>query len=222
MKRLVLAALFAVGLVSTAAAQGAAPATAPSPFNGLYLGGNAIGAWGRDVATVSPPPAGPFSLNHAITGGMGGIQAGVNVARNKVIFGVEGVVDYGNINGSSVPPACGAATCSTKVPWLAAVTGRIGYADAKKAIYAKGGVAVVGIEFSATTTPTDRLNLTATGWTAGAGFEMLWQDKATVFIEYDVYRFGSASGTTSPVGRSVTTNVSFDTIKVGVNFPIGR
>ena len=65
---------------------------------------------------------------------------------------------------------------NARTRWLAAATGRLGYANGPWLVYAKGGAAWAGNRYSITFAPiagqpTSTVSDTVTGWTAGGGVE---------------------------------------------------
>jgi len=138
------------------------------------------------------------------------------------------------------------------------LTGRIGWAWGPWMLYGKGGLAVLeaktdvtDITYSFTTKGPDRHNTTNTyyglgaadndsrvGWTAGAGFEYLWNSAWSVKVEYQFFDFGTMSSslaqgrvTTFDDGRppeikrsdtfSFNHDLTINTVKVGLNYHIG-
>ncbi len=71
-------------------------------WGGLYFGGHAGGAWGNtsgsDTFTYVGDPTVPLNFNS--TGFIGGAQAGYNVQRGHVVFGLEGDIGYLGISAS--------------------------------------------------------------------------------------------------------------------------
>ena len=137
------------------------------------------------------------------------------------------------------------------------LTGRIGWAWGPWMLYGKGGLAVLeaktdvtDITYSFTTKGHDGHNTTNTyyglgaadnnsrvGWTAGAGFEYLWNSAWSVKVEYQFFDFGTTSSSlvqanvrtfdSAPpeIKRSDTFSFNHDltinTVKVGLNYHIG-
>ncbi|HEY4141011.1 MAG TPA: porin family protein, partial [Pseudolabrys sp.] len=134
MKRLVLASVSALALVSTFGAANAAdisrrqtmPVKAPiyAPiynWTGAYVGINGGGGWGRSD-TSAPFASGGFDTSGGVVGG----TIGYNWQAGQTVFGVEGDIDWSNIRGSAT---CGVGfSCETKNSWLATARGRVGYA----------------------------------------------------------------------------------------------
>jgi outer membrane immunogenic protein len=140
----------------------APPAPAPAPFSwtGCYTGGNAGGAWTQidESLTTAPPfPAPTSQSSGSDTSFTGGGQLGCNWQFNPSwVGGLEGDSNYihasrtqhGNILGRG-----GEDTVrTTTLKWLATVRGRFGYAWGPSLLYATGGLALGGVNSSATLT----------------------------------------------------------------------
>ena len=113
MKRLILAGIGALAVVTTMGSANAAdisrrqamPAKAPlyAPiynWTGFYVGINGGGGWGR--SDVSDPFA---SGRFNVSGGLVGGTLGYNYQMGQAVLGIEGDIDWSNIRGSSI---CGA------------------------------------------------------------------------------------------------------------------
>jgi outer membrane immunogenic protein len=146
------------------------PYVAVPYWGGFYFGGHAGGAWGNtkvhDQFDYVGDPIYNFSANS--TNFIGGAQAGYNIQRGRLVFGVEGDIGYLNIsaNGSKhfTPNSCTAhygphdsityhghlcevyGKYSTSSDLYADLTGRLGYAAGRALFYAKGGVALLNAE----------------------------------------------------------------------------
>ena len=219
MKRLCLAL---VGLAAFAGAATAADLSRPAPvpyypkapimapaynWTGLYFGINGGGAFGTSAWTLDG--------SRNISGGLVGGTIGYNYQAGQAVFGLEGDLDWANINGTSTT-ACPAG-CKTSDSWLSTVRGRLGYAADRFMPYVTGGVAFGNVSASAPgfATQTD----TRTGWTLGAGIEGALVGNWTAKVEYlyvDLGNFNCGVG----CGGLPADNVSFKTniIRAGINY----
>ena len=125
MKRVLLAS---VGLMALAGSAGAAdlgpryqPIVPKAPFmspiynwTGFYIGINGGGAWGRSNWDAIP---GEFDVSGGLIGG----TVGYNWQTGPWVFGLEGDVDWANINGSTTAGTCVGLPCKTKSNFLATV-----------------------------------------------------------------------------------------------------
>jgi outer membrane immunogenic protein len=202
---------------------------APAPafsWSGCYLGGHAGAAWSRTDATadISPVFILPGTAYHSSSpGAVGGGQVGCNyqVASNWVL-GVEGEfsatafkqTDFENVTATiSGFQVSDIGPFNTRTDWIAATTGRLGYAADRWLVYAKGGPAWIhnkydysGQQFSCAGglcgepfPLTASASETRLGWTVGAGAEWAFWDRWSAKVEYDFYDFGSHSVTFNSV-----------------------
>jgi len=218
MKRLCVALL---GLVAMSGAAAAAdlgrPAPAPyfkapvySPiynWTGFYIGVNGGGGFG----TSSWDSAG----SRDISGGLVGGTIGYNYQfGSHVVAGVEGDIDWADINGSGTT-ACPTG-CKTSDNWLSTVRGRLGYAADRFMPFITGGAAFGDIHASAPGLAggsDDRA-----GWTLGGGLEAALVGNWTAKVEYLYVDLGHFNCGAS-CGLS-TDNVSFRTnvLRAGLNY----
>jgi outer membrane immunogenic protein len=217
MKRLVLASVSALALVSTMGAANAAdiarrqvmPTKAPiyAPiynWTGAYVGINGGGGWGRSD-TSAPFASGGFDTSGGVVGG----TIGYNWQAGQAVFGVEGDIDWSNIRGSAT---CGVGfSCETKNSWLATARGRVGYAFDRFMPYVTGGLAVGDVKnnvsgFGSSTE-------TKAGWTVGGGLEAALTGPWTAKVEYLYADLGRG---TSVLGADTKFNTSI--VRAGVNY----
>jgi outer membrane immunogenic protein len=145
------------------------------------------------------------------------------------------------------------ANSSLSTGFYADLTGRLGWAWGPWMFYGKGGLAILEAKTDvsdqiysrtaggATTTwfpgaTTD--NESRVGWTAGAGFEYLWNQAWSVKVEYQFFDFGTESSSqfpfaiTTPAGGgapsttldrvySFNHDLTVNTVKVGINYHLG-
>ena len=223
MKRLVLASIGALAVVTTMGAANAAdiqrrqamPTKAPAyvqmyNWTGAYVGINGGGGWGRSD-TSAPFASGGFRT----TGGVVGGTVGYNWQAGPTVFGVEGDIDWSNIRGSAT---CGAGfSCETKNSWLATARGRVGYAFDRFLPYVTGGLAVGDIR--AATPGFVGASNTSAGWTAGAGIEFALPGNWSAKAEYLYVDLGKFNCGTSCIALP-TDNVSMhdNVVRAGVNY----
>jgi outer membrane immunogenic protein len=141
-------------------------------WTGFYIGVNGGGGWGRSDYTQT----GNFDLSGGLVGG----TAGYNWQTGSWVFGLEGDLDWSNINGNTflgcVPG------CKTTNNWLGTARARVGYAFDRILPYVTGGLAVGEVQADV-----DGINVatnTNTGWTAGAGVEYAITNNWSVKAEY--------------------------------------
>jgi outer membrane immunogenic protein len=217
MKRLVLASIGALAMVTTMGAANAAdiarrqamPTKAPlyAPiynWTGAYVGINGGGGWGSSD-TSAPFASGSFRG----TGGVVGGTVGYNWQTGPTVFGVEGDIDWSNIRGSS---ACGVGfACETKNSWLATARGRVGYAFDRFLPYVTGGLAVGDIKNTVSGVGTS--TATKAGYAIGGGLEAALSGPWTAKVEYLYADLGRG---TSMLGADTKFNTSL--VRAGVNY----
>jgi outer membrane immunogenic protein len=218
MKRVVLACVGIAALGGVAAAADLPPAPAAPYYkapayvppgytwSGLYLGVNGGGAWGRSSWSTTS--------GFDTSGGFVGGTIGYNYQAEQAVFGIEGDIDWADINGTTSVGTC--LSCKTSDDWLATVRGRLGYAADRFMPYVTGGLAVGDIKASVPGFAGG--SATNAGWTAGGGIEFAiaghWTAKAEyLYVDLGHFSCGIACGAT-------TQNVSFDAnlFRGGINY----
>jgi outer membrane immunogenic protein len=210
LKNILFAGTASVLMIGTAQA---ADIIEPAAYDwtGPYVGLQAGYAWGEnDISidpaeeTTTPPPevlllsadSDPVILDPldggsiGIDGFVGGLHAGYNFQMNSLVLGLEGDIEYADLQGdtdiqeTSDSPSIGKAR--QDIDWLASLRLRAGFAMDRALIYATGGLAVGGVEFSASVPEeVDESNKdTSWGWTVGGGLEYAFTDDLSGRIEY--------------------------------------
>jgi outer membrane immunogenic protein len=218
MKRVLFALVSLAALTGTAAAADL-PRPAPAPYykapaalpvynwTGFYIGINGGGGFGRSTWDTT----GGFNTSGGLVGG----TLGYNWQAGQAVFGLEGDIDWADINGTT-NNACPLG-CKTSDSWLSTVRGRLGYAADRFMPYITGGAAFGNIK--ASTPGFAGANNDRAGWTVGAGLEFAIAGNWTAKAEYlyvDLGRFNCGLS----CSLFTTDNVSFKTnlIRAGVNY----
>lgn len=212
MKRVILACMSVLALGGVAAAADLPPAAAPGPYykapaynpaynwSGFYLGINGGGGWGRSNSITTGP------LN--TSGGLAGGTIGYNYQINQVVLGVEGDIDWADINASN-------AFGKVSDDWLSTIRGRLGFAADRFLPYVTGGAAFGDVKASVPGfASTDTTNA---GWTAGGGIEFAIAGNWTAKAEYLYVDLGNISYTTVP-GSSENVSYRANIGRVGLNY----
>jgi outer membrane immunogenic protein len=220
MKRLCSALIGLMALTGTAAAADLArpvpapyykapPAYVAYNWSGFYVGINGGGAWGTSK----------WDLNGGrnISGGLVGGTVGYNYQFGQAVFGVEGDIDWADINGTSSNATCPFG-CKTSDSWLATVRGRLGYAADRFMPFVTGGLAVGDIR--AQTPGFGTQSDTNAGWTLGGGLEAALSQNWTVKAEYLYVDLGKMNCGLNCGGGLTTDNVTFHTniLRAGLNY----
>jgi outer membrane immunogenic protein len=205
-----------------------APIAPPAPWTGFYLGLNAGGGVGDANNNL-----GFASVDLPLKGAIGGGQIGYNWQAGPMVLGLEtdfqGSSVKGTISAPCIAPLCGlplSATFSQEIPWFGTVRGRAGYAQAGWLLYATGGYAYGRVDTNATAiaVPVSAQLTTsqfASGWTAGAGAEVLLTPSWSVKVEYLNVDLGHVSSSFPIVGLPTLNNsahVNFNVVRAGANF----
>jgi outer membrane immunogenic protein len=222
MKRVLLAFVSLAALTSAAAAADLPPPVAQNYYKapaylpayswtGFYAGINGGGGWGSSSWQV--PATGRFDTSGGLVGG----TLGYNYQFGQVVAGLEGDIDWADINGTTTT-ACPVG-CKTNDNWLGTFRGRLGFAADRFMPFITGGLAFGDIQASAPGVA--GVDNTNAGWTLGGGLEMSivgnWTAKAE-YLYVDLGRTNCGTSCGAPVG--VTDNVSFRTnlVRAGVNY----
>jgi len=222
MKRVFLASAVALAAAATMTAANAAdlgrrmPTKAPAyvePYynwTGFYVGINGGGAFGNsDVSNVLG------SASHDVSGGLVGGTIGYNWEVNRVVWGIEGDIDWSSLKGSGTNAPCPAG-CETKNSWLATARGRLGYAFNRVLPYVTAGGAFGDVKLTPAGFPgeTD----TRAGWTAGAGVEIGINGPWSAKVEYLYADLGDANCGAANCGVSTTADLTANIVRGGINY----
>jgi outer membrane immunogenic protein len=212
-------------------------------WTGCYLGANVGGGSNRAAFFDATPPR-PTGLDHGVargTGALGGGQIGCDYQAGNWVFGLQGMIEATNLNGTSHfvpgpadPQSPNVLDMRSRTSALATATARVGYAvQPQVLIYAKGGAAWMRSQVDYTITGMGAFTFpftgsdTRTGWTAGGGVEFLIAPNWSVFAEYNYMDFGSKTltlqgyGGTAGATAPIVVNHRIDTAMFGVNYRFG-
>jgi outer membrane immunogenic protein len=223
MKRWLLTSVAALGLTPTAsAADLTAPYKAPpavSSWAGFYLGIDGgiarHDAYFNDLGGFSGSYG---SRNTAQTGGVLGGYAGYNWQDRSFVYGLEADANW--IGAKAQTPWGGSAIFvnsypqSQDVPWVATFRGRLGIDLESTLLYLTGGLAVGKVQDSfdgvcpanggCRGLPAGAIyggfseNASRLGWTAGAGFEHMFDSHVTLRGEIRYVDLGRSTVACSP------------------------
>jgi outer membrane immunogenic protein len=184
--------------------------TAPGfTWTGFYVGINGGGAWGRSDWTNPLASTGDFN----VSGGMLGGTVGYNWQAGRVVYGLEGDLDWSGVKGSTTTNC--PTGCEFKNDWFGTVRGRIGYAFERVLPYVTGGLAVGDIKSSTTL---GNATETKAGWTAGAGLEAAITGPLTAKIEYLYADLGKTAAGICAAGAATDVNYHTNIVRGGLNY----
>jgi outer membrane immunogenic protein len=147
-------------------------------------------------------PGGPNNnfWSNTRAGITGGGLLGYNLQSGKIVYGIEGDLNWaGSTSSANLPNSVSVAT--SKLEWISTFRGRLGFTvDPATLLYATGGVAVARFsdfwgapQFgSRFTFPS---NFTRTGWTLGGGVERMFAPHWTGRVEALYADFGTQTTT---------------------------
>jgi outer membrane immunogenic protein len=210
---LLIAQCAAAADLSLAPLYKAPPASTPPAYDwtGFYVGANGGGGWGHSWWNANTT-----GIN--LSGAQAGGTAGYNWQTGRVVFGIEGDLDWSGFNGSSTSPGCPAG-CSTSDNWLSTVRGRIGYSFDRVMPYVTGGLAVGDIR--AATPGLAGGDATNAGWALGAGLELALPGNWTAKAEYLRVDLGSFNCTGCSALPPDNVSLQENIFRAGVNYHFG-
>jgi outer membrane immunogenic protein len=207
-------ALIALGMAPATAADLAkrpytkapAAAIAINNWTGFYVG--AMGGYAQENTSGA----------NEISGGFAGGTLGYNWQTGNFVLGVEADGAWADVGARVGNPAI--AAVETRIRSMGTVRGRVGYAFDQVLVYGTGGYAWADnrITLSALNVSISDSQLHS-GWTVGAGVEVMFAPKWSVKAEYLYRSFDSQTyfaGIAPPGLASGTINLN--SVQVGVNY----
>lgn len=182
-------------------------AVSPYSWSGLYFGAHGGYGW----SDLDWRQDNGFSAGHDGEGWLAGGQIGINFQTGRLVYGIEGDISAGWIDGSN------GQCCSHSIDALYTVRGRAGLATSDNGwlFYATGGAAWG--DFDYTRAGFDGHSETQFGWVAGGGIERALTARLSARLEYLYYDFDSIS--TSSLGFGPTeVDPSMQTVRFGLNY----
>jgi outer membrane immunogenic protein len=208
-------ALIALGITPAAAADLAARPYTKAPaaaiainnWTGFYLG--AMGGYAQENS----------SGIGTLSGGFAGGTAGYNWQNGNLVFGLEVDGAWADV-GATVNVIPGLASIDYTIRAMGTVRGRIGYAFDQVLLYGTGGYAWSDNRLSATALGASISDSQFhSGWTVGAGVEVMFAPKWSVKAEYLYKSFEGQTyfAGTVPGGVPIGT-INLNSVQVGVNY----
>ena len=213
MKKVLLTttALIVLGIAPAAAADLAARPYTKAPaaaiainnWTGFYIG--AMGGYAKENAD-----------NFALSGGFAGGTAGYNWQTGNVVLGLEADGAWADVGATVGIP--GLASVDYTIRSMGTVRGRIGYAFDQVLLYGTGGYAWSDNRLSATLRGLSASDSQFhSGWTVGAGVEVMFAPKWSVKAEY-LYRSFEGQTYSTVAGRVPVGTINLNSVQVGVNY----
>jgi outer membrane immunogenic protein len=264
MKKFLLFIIVLVGFASVAFAGAIPSSTIDAPgitWTGFYIGANIDWAGMHyDNSYYTPGgAAAPYWLPGdaaAISAGgvnafnpariAGGVQAGYNYQKGKIVTGLEADFNLLRLSGQSSAVANGTSpgivanyNTNAKMDWMITVRPRIGLTFGRYLPYITGGLALVHNSFTqsvlfpggASSAVSDggvSYTSTQAAWTLGGGMEYGYSPNWSIKAEYlhvfmpnktlTSYGHSPYAGNTVPIPYTRTISRSINTVHVGVNY----
>jgi outer membrane immunogenic protein len=193
----------------------------PFDWTGPYIGLHAGYGWGKEHDNMSEngvPPVGipqTTADSFNLSGFVGGVHAGYNYQfANQFVIGVEGDIDYSDLNGSQRfnTPAPG-GNLKFKTQWQGSARLRAGYAIDNLLLYSTGGLAIANAELKVNGSSDTNTHV---GWTVGVGAEYAFTQNWIGRVEVRYSDFSKQSYSTS-LGR-VKAGFNETTATVGISY----
>lgn len=189
-----LAAALSFGVAGYAsAADYSEPAPACKDWSGLYVGAHAGYLWGNGQADSDEDPT--VDANIDPDGFIGGALIGGNFQADCLVFGIEGDVGFGDVNGDDDSVVDGAAPpvgAEADVDWNGHIRARLGYSAGEVMPFIAGGLAVAGVDVDTDLGDDDN---THWGWTIGGGIDWAVSDSFIIRAEYLYDDYGNETYT---------------------------
>jgi outer membrane immunogenic protein len=188
-------------------------------WTGLYIGANVGYSWGDHTLSQFEDGGGPanFIQDYDSDGFIGGVFAGYNWQYSQFVYGIEGDVEYTDIDGGFDD---GSASATVDVGLQGSLRARVGVAFDRFMVYGTGGVAFADIDYDLIAGTTETLGETAVGWTIGGGAEAAVTDQIFVRAEYRYTDFGTENFDSvifSP-DNNFDQDTAFHTVRLGVGY----
>ena len=193
-------------------------------WTGGYVGLHGGWAWGQENDNLSvleePPPTEeqPVADEFDVDGFIGGIHAGYNWQSGSFVYGLEGDIDYADINGDA-DFGGGTGNLSLDSDWQGSLRLRAGYAMDTWLRYATGGVAFGHAELEASNLGVRESDEnTHVGWTIGGGVEKAFTPNWIGRFEVRYTDFGSEDYDLGTLGDSVEADWHQTAVLLGVSY----
>jgi high affinity Mn2+ porin len=195
-------------------------------WSGFYVGGNVSYGVGQAKSVLSDPASAGF--DNSFSSVFAGVHGGYNyVTASHLLLGAEADITFPNFvdHDDTIFTAGTAAgtTVTDQIDYIATLRGRVGHAFDHWLIYGTGGFAWSQARFGETpgvASTEDKILLTRTGWSLGAGAEVAIAPNWTVLLEYLYDDFGTVAGI-FPSGTRYRSAFDMQMLRLGLNYKLG-
>lgn len=188
-------------------------------WTGFYIGAH-LGAGfadGRYRAGVAGPA---IPVNVDADGVLGGILTGYNLQHDRLVFGLEGDISFGDVGGRTT--LAGVSNPRLETDFIATLRTRLGYAWDRVLVFGQIGIGFADVEIkeSLQLGATARTNKTHVGVVVGGGIEWALTDSIHLRTDYTYGSFDRRSHTVGPV----TDTLGFDVhiVRAAISINLGR
>lgn len=232
LKKVLLAS--AVSLFAISAAE-AADIVAPEVYDwtGPYIGLQGGYAWGENDVSATQAESTEVLLRAAVANGrdgdmdldgfVGGLHAGYNWQSDALVLGIEGDIEFADMNGDTDVVDDGGVKIGEveqEIDWLGSLRLRAGFAADRALFYATGGLAVGGVEITLEDGDGDEFasnSETNWGWTLGGGVEYAFTDDLSARIEYRYTDLGNIDADNGD-GDGGKADTAFHAVRAGLSW----
>ncbi|MBI1219445.1 MAG: outer membrane beta-barrel protein [Rhodobacteraceae bacterium] len=200
MKSAFISGIAAAALLTAANMAGAVTPAPMVNWSGYYAGGGFGGAFARDHIQDNSVGSGTqdYNTHFNLRGGMLAAYGGYNVQQGAMVYGAEADLSFGATGGDNAAWPFG-TDMKARVPVVASLRGRIGYALGDNLLYATAGFALgrITTHYYDVGPTEDSFSHTRAGLTAGVGIEHAFNAKWSGRLEFRYTRFARATDLTA-------------------------
>jgi len=197
------------------------PASIPAPpahvnWTGFYVGVQLGYGFGRDRLTQTGLATGAVAGTGTIrtNGPLAGLHIGYNMQVQNFVVGLEGDVDYANLDGVLANAGGGVAA---DLRFTGSLRGRIGVAFDRALVYASAGVAIADLRYTLQGAPVAPLRDTRVGYTLGGGVEYAFTPNLSGRLDYRFTDLGSVTFQVPAVGSALRLDPAVQTLRFGAS-----
>jgi outer membrane immunogenic protein len=181
-----------------------APAMVVVPhWGGIYVGGQAGGAWASSNYTVNNGSGIPESINQSASSFIGGGHIGVQGQFDNFVLGAEGGFSWTDLTSTTNSVLFPGRTRTIEDRNIGSVVGKVGYAIDNWLIYAKGGWATSDIRTSGLNPATGVMASVSkweSGYTVGGGIDYQFAPNWIAGVDFNYYNFAFNNRTAPNIG----------------------
>ncbi len=188
-------------------------------WTGTY-GGVQLGyGWADTEADTNSPNNAPETHDYDSDGFIGGLHAGYNLQRQRLVYGIEADIDFTDLDATGAGSR-GNNLHQTEIYWTGSLRARVGLAADRTLFYMTGGWAFGEVDTTLSSADDGAILASNSevrhGWTLGAGVERAFSNNMTARLEYRYTDLGSDDFDN---GVTVDSNdVTIQSIRAGLSY----